>query len=132
MQLKSIIFGAAGILAATTSASAQLDVTWHVISGGGSVSTSGAFRLTSTIGQACAGPVSAISIGTDAELTAGFLPGFTGCLSDFNGDFGVTSQDFFDFLNAFFNANPAADLDRDGFVASQDFFNFLTAFFAGC
>ncbi len=51
---------------------------------------------------------------------------------DFNGDNVLNSQDFFDFLNAFFAQEPGADFNADGTLNSQDFFDFLNAFFAGC
>jgi hypothetical protein len=54
------------------------------------------------------------------------------CRADFNEDQNVNSQDFFDFLNAFFSQQPSADFNGDGGVNSQDFFDFLGAFFAGC
>jgi len=54
------------------------------------------------------------------------------CAADFNGDSVVNSQDFFDFLAAFFGQAPAADFNHDTFVNSQDFFDFLAAFFGGC
>jgi hypothetical protein len=54
------------------------------------------------------------------------------CLADFNCSGTVNSQDFFDFLNAFFANDPAADFNADGVISSQDFYEFLTAFFAGC
>jgi hypothetical protein len=54
------------------------------------------------------------------------------CPSDFNADLTVNSQDFFDFLTAFFATSPSADLNRDTHVNSQDFFDFLAFFFAGC
>jgi hypothetical protein len=54
------------------------------------------------------------------------------CAADFNNDDVVNSQDFFDFLTAFFASAPNADFNRDNLVNSQDFFDFLTAFFAGC
>jgi hypothetical protein len=59
-------------------------------------------------------------------------PGESDCVADFNGDFIVNSQDFFDFLNAFFLNLPIADVNFDTVVNSQDFFDFLTAFFSGC
>ncbi len=54
------------------------------------------------------------------------------CAADFNGDTFVNSQDFFDFISAFFALEPASDFNRDAFINSQDFFDFLNAFFAGC
>jgi hypothetical protein len=54
------------------------------------------------------------------------------CTADFNHDNIVNSQDFFDFVTAFFAFAPAADFNGDGVINSQDFFDFVTAFFAGC
>lgn len=52
------------------------------------------------------------------------------CPADFNCDNAANSQDFFDFLAAFFQS--AADFNQDGATNSQDYFDFLNAFFAGC
>ncbi len=54
------------------------------------------------------------------------------CAADFNGDGAANSQDFFDYLNAFFAGDPAADFNADGTLNSQDFFEFVNAFFVGC
>jgi hypothetical protein len=54
------------------------------------------------------------------------------CPVDFNDDGAITSQDFFDFLKAFFGAAPSADFNNDSMINAQDFFDFLTAFFTGC
>jgi hypothetical protein len=54
------------------------------------------------------------------------------CPGDFNDDAVVNSQDFFDFLVAFFAADPGADFNADLLINSQDFFDYLAAFFIGC
>jgi uncharacterized membrane protein len=65
-------------------------------------------------------------------LLEGWVATLPACPADFNRDSSVNSQDFFDFLTAFFVADPAADFNADGVVNSGDFFAFLDAFFAGC
>lgn len=54
------------------------------------------------------------------------------CLADFNCDGAVNSQDFFNFLTAFFQILPEADFNHDDVVNSQDFFDFVGVLFAGC
>ncbi len=69
----------------------------------------------------------------DANTTSILLNGTVPpCRPDINRDGVLNSQDFFDFLTAFFAGAPAADFNADGLTNSQDFFDFLTAFFAGC
>jgi len=59
------------------------------------------------------------------------------CAADFNcsgspaGD-GVSEQDIFDFLTAWFGGDLRADIDRSGDVSIQDLFAFIAAYFAGC
>jgi hypothetical protein len=71
----------------------------------------------------------------DAALAATPPPGESHggpCRADRNDDGLVNSQDFFDFVAAFFAGQVRADFNVDGALNSQDFFDFLAAFFAGC
>jgi len=52
------------------------------------------------------------------------------CPCNWNHDAVLNSQDFFDFLSAFFQGN--ADYNLSGSTNSQDFFDFLSCFFTGC
>jgi hypothetical protein len=54
------------------------------------------------------------------------------CACDFDSSGALNSQDFFDFLVAFFAADPRADFNASGAIDSQDFFDFLSCFFVGC
>ncbi|HMN40444.1 MAG TPA: GC-type dockerin domain-anchored protein [Phycisphaerales bacterium] len=51
--------------------------------------------------------------------------------ADFNASGGLEVQDIFDFLNAWFAGDPAADFNGGGLGVS-DIFDFLNAWFAGC
>jgi hypothetical protein len=53
------------------------------------------------------------------------------CRADFNGDTRVTIDDIFIYLNAWFAADPRADLGGDG-LNIDDIFVFLNLWFAGC
>jgi hypothetical protein len=50
---------------------------------------------------------------------------------DFDGVGGLTVQDIFAYLNAWFASDPRADFNGGG-LAAQDIFDFLNAWFAGC
>jgi subtilisin-like proprotein convertase family protein len=54
------------------------------------------------------------------------------CAADFTCSDGLTVQDIFDFLNAWFAASPRADFNADGHLNTGDIFSFLGAWFAGC
>jgi hypothetical protein len=71
------------------------------------------------------------SLDVRADLR-GTLPGTPTCPADFNGASGLTVQDIFDFLSAWFIGNTNADFNRSGGLTVQDIFDFLGAWFAGC
>lgn len=88
--------------------------------------------------------VSANSISADGRCIGG-IGGFNGqqrgwlvrnlpphCSADFNGVGGVTVQDIFDFLVAYFANDARADVNLSGSVSLQDIFDYLTTYFAGC
>ncbi len=71
--------------------------------------------------------------GTSADLIViARTPCAPPCRADFNGIGGVTVQDVFDFLVAYFAGLPSADINGVGGVTIQDVFDFLVAYFAGC
>ncbi|MBC7771729.1 MAG: hypothetical protein H7210_04470 [Pyrinomonadaceae bacterium] len=80
--------------------------------------------LTVTLTNSTVDLTGTAAITADGTLTSGR------CAGDWNHDSKLNSQDFFDFITAFFGG--AADLNCSGATDSQDFFDFLTAFFTGC
>ncbi len=61
-----------------------------------------------------------------------FCPADFDCSGGAGGTGGITVQDIFAFLSAWFAQNPAADFDGNGSIAVPDIFAFLAAWFAGC
>ncbi|MFN7021986.1 MAG: GC-type dockerin domain-anchored protein [Phycisphaerales bacterium] len=53
------------------------------------------------------------------------------CAADFNGSGGLSVQDIFDYLAAYFADQPAADFNGSGGLSVQDIFDYLAAYFAG-
>lgn len=56
----------------------------------------------------------------------------TCCRANFNMIGGVTVQDIFDYLAAYFLNDPSADFNGVGGVTVQDIFDYLAAYFVGC
>jgi glucose/arabinose dehydrogenase len=54
------------------------------------------------------------------------------CPADFNGAGGITVQDVFDFLAAYFHGDARGDFNHVGGITVQDVFDFLAAYFEGC
>ncbi len=60
------------------------------------------------------------------------VPDASACLVDIDGSGTVDVLDFFAFIVAFNNGDPAADLDGSGTIDVLDFFAFIVLFDAGC
>ncbi len=54
------------------------------------------------------------------------------CPGDFNTQGGVTVQDIFDFLAAYFGNSSSADANNSGTITVQDVFDFLAGYFSAC
>lgn len=54
------------------------------------------------------------------------------CRGDFNKAGGLSMQDLFEYLAAYFAQDPCADTNGNGIVFISDLFDFLSAYFAGC
>jgi hypothetical protein len=54
------------------------------------------------------------------------------CAADVNCTGGLSVQDIFDFLGAWFASSPTADFNGVNGITVQDIFDFLGAWFAGC
>lgn len=55
-----------------------------------------------------------------------------GCAhADFNYSGSITVEDVFDFLAAYFSADPTADANNSGAITTQDIFDVLAEYF-GC
>ncbi len=73
------------------------------------------------------------SLGGHGTKYAITFDGPTPCACDWNQDFALNDQDFFDWVNDFFNqAGPrgTSDLNQDGIQNDQDWFDFINCFFA--
>lgn len=67
-----------------------------------------------------------------AFVVRGIPPLNPPCRADFDGQTGLSVNDIFSFINAWFNQDPRADFNGSGGISAQDIFDFLGAWFAGC
>jgi hypothetical protein len=93
--------------------------------------TTGTFTLpvNATYNTTAAGLPLTITV-TGTLVATGTVP--PACPADFNMAGGVTVQDIFDFLAAYFGSDPRADFNGAGGITVQDIFDFLAAYFTGC
>ncbi len=56
----------------------------------------------------------------------------TCCAANFNAEGGITVQDLFDFMAAYFAGDLRADINRSATITVQDLFDFLGLYFQGC
>jgi hypothetical protein len=95
------------------------------------------------MGACCAGSTCAVSLSTACNARNTSFAGIGTscnavgntttpcCKADYNQSGGLSVQDIFDFLAAWFDGNAQADFNGGG-LDVQDIFDFLGAWFAGC
>ncbi len=121
----TITYGAGVVLVlfiAASAVSADYELGWSTIDGGGGTSSGGRYVLTGTIGQ----PDAAYSSGDDYELLGGFWPGGPLCIIEFD--------DFARFAEWWLRSGSdlAGDFDGNGVVDSQDLSSFADYWLSCC
>jgi hypothetical protein len=86
--------------------------------------------------------LSAAGVSTDGKILCGggfhngvgesWMADLHICRADFNRSGNLSTQDIFDFLNAWFAGSAAADFNGTSGLTEQDIFDFLNAWFSGC
>lgn len=134
----TLTFCGLGLALLASPASAQYDLSWHSVDGGGAMfTTGGLYELSGTIGQPDAG---AVMTGGAFELTGGFWAGVAAevpaCPGDLDGDNQVSLSDLAILLSNF--GTPAGaglgdgDTDADGDVDLADLAFLLSRFGTIC
>jgi hypothetical protein len=110
------------VLIMSLTASADYEIVWHTIDGGGGRSSGGPYVLTGTIGQ----PDAAYSAGGRYELLGGFWPGGPICIVEF--------RDFARFAEQWraSGGGLTADLDGDTDVDWDDLSRFADWWLSCC
>ncbi len=128
-------------LSINSPASAQYQLDWFTMDGGGALFTSGgSFELSGTIGQPDAGDLQQPMSGGPFELIGGFWAIAVGCtcIGDVDGNCSVDISDLSILLSAFGCCSPnpcynaIADLDQNGCVELTDLSLLLSRFGIGC
>jgi len=131
----SICIGLLLTIAAATVASAQYEISWHTVDGGGAMfSTGGTYSLGGTIGQPDA-QVAPVMFGGTFELTGGFWPvaNVCYCLGDMNGDGKKDGRDVQKFVGCILAGGDCscADVDQTGGVNLADVTEFVSDLLTG-
>lgn len=91
------------------------------------------FRINADTGELTqVGPLHSTGNRRPEQAMVTWAPPVQTCRADINGDGSVGVQDIFDFLVAYFAADPRADYNGVGGVTLQDIFDFLVGYFQGC
>jgi hypothetical protein len=125
-----LVLAALGLPAA---ASAQLEIPWFTIDGGGEMFTMGAggLEISATIGQPDAGVMS----GGSFTIIGGFWGGAPPCPADLDGDFDTDLDDLTILLQNFQGSgvpSPGGDIDGDDDTDLDDLTLLLQAFGQVC
>lgn len=136
MRLNRLMTPLIAAIVAAAPASAQFDVSWNTIDGGGAMFTTAAgdWELSGTIGQPDAG---AVMTGGGFEISGGFWAGAAlPCPGDINGDGIVDLSDLAGLLSHYGVPSGASladgDLDGDGDVDLTDLSVLLSNFGTDC
>ena len=118
-------------------ASAQFDVSWFTVDGGGRIPiTGGTFSASGTIGQPDAGPVNGPMVGGSFSLRGGFWPATVpacSCPGDMNGDSLKNGKDIQQFVGCIISGGncDCADVDFGNGVSLADVPVFVNSLLSG-